>query len=166
MAKFILNKKTAISQYNKLKELSDEIVYSFKTNPEVGKVLEENTNCKFAIHTIESLNKIKDKKRVWFFLQAINEEEIKFLIDKVFGFVIDNEADLLVLLNCLKDKKINLALRMKLKEHTIHTGKHFVFGLSSEKINEYIPKLRNKSKQYNYRLQYFQCSHGHFHFKC
>ena len=107
MAKFILNKKTAISQYNKLKELSDEIVYSFKTNPEVGKVLEENTNCKFAIHTIESLNKIKDKKRVWFFLQAINEEEIKFLIDKVFGFVIDNEADLLVLLNCLKDKKIN-----------------------------------------------------------
>ena len=145
MAKFILNKKTTISQYNKLKEISDDIVYSFKTNPEVGKVLEENTNCKFAIHTLESLDKIKDKKRVWFFLQAINEEEIEFLINKVYGFVIDNEADLLVLLNCLKDKKINLALRMKLKEHTIHTGKHFVFGLSSSQINEYIPKLRNKT---------------------
>ena len=89
MAKFILNKKTAISQYNKLKELSDEIVYSFKTNPEVGKVLEENTNCKFAIHTIESLNKIKDKKRVWFFLQAINEEEIIEIVNDHDYFLIN-----------------------------------------------------------------------------
>ncbi len=144
MARFILNKKTAINQHNKLREICDEIVYSFKTNPEVGKILEENTNCKFAIHTIEDLDKIKDKKRVWFFSQAWNEEEVEFLIDKVFGFVIDNEADLLVLLDSLKNKKINLALRMKLKEHTIHTGKHFVFGLSSSQINNYIPKLRNK----------------------
>ncbi|MBI4158672.1 decarboxylase [Candidatus Woesearchaeota archaeon] len=145
MARFILSRKIAINQYGKLKEICDEVVYSFKTNPEVGKFLESETDCKLAIHTTESLEEIKDKKRVWFFVQAWNEEEIEFLIEKVFGFVIDNEADLLVLLDSLKDRKVNLALRMKLKEHTIHTGKHFVFGLSSEKINEYIPKLRNKT---------------------
>ena len=32
---------------------------------------------------------------------------------------------------------------MKLREHTIHTGKHFVFGFSSSKINELLKELKN-----------------------
>lgn len=145
MAKFILSKSKALQQYNILKELCDEVVYSFKTNPEVGNILEESTNCKLAIHTTEGLENIKDKKRVWFFVQAWNENEIDNLIKKVHGFVIDNEADLIVLLNYLKNKnnKINLALRMRLKENTIHTGKHFVFGMYSNEINKWVKELRN-----------------------
>ena len=147
MAKFILNKTKAVNQYNKLKEICDEIIYSLKTNPEIGKVLEKETDCKFAIHTLESLDEIKDKKRVWFFAQAWNKEEIDSLINKIFGFVIDNETDLLLLLDYLEkhNVKINLALRMKLKEHTIHTGKHFVFGMYSSTINKWIPKLRKNT---------------------
>jgi len=147
MAKFILNKTKAVNQYNKLKEICDEIIYSLKTNPEIGKVLEKETDCKFAIHTLESLDEIKDKKRVWFFAQAWNKEEIDSLINKIFGFVIDNETDLLLLLDYLEkhNVKTNLALRMKLKEHTIHTGKHFVFGMYSSTINKWIPKLRKNT---------------------
>ena len=123
MAKFILSKSKVLEQYNILTELCDEVIYSFKTNPEVGKILESETNCKLAIHTTESLEEIKDKKRVWFFAQGWNENEINKIIDKVHGFVVDNEADLIVLLDFLKNKnfKINLALRMRLKENTIHT---------------------------------------------
>jgi len=148
MARFILNKPKAIKQYNRIKEICDEVVYSFKTNPEAGKVLEEETDCKFAIHTFESLEKLKDKKRVWFFAQAWNKEEVAFFVNKVYGFVIDNETDLLLLLDYLEkhNVKINLALRMRLKEHTIHTGKHFVFGMYSSSINEWVPKLRKNKK--------------------
>lgn len=150
MAKFILSKSKALEQYKILKELCDEVIYSFKTNPEVGKILEESTDCKLAVHTTESLEKIKDKERVWFFAQAWNEKEISNLINKAYGFVIDNEADLMILLDYLKNKdvKINLALRMRLKENTIHTGKYFVFGMNSKQINEFIPELKkNKNIQ-------------------
>jgi len=82
MARFILNKPKAIKQYNRIKEICDEVVYSFKTNPEAGKVLEEKTDCKFAIHTFESLEKLKDKKRVWFFAQAWNKEEVAFFVNQ------------------------------------------------------------------------------------
>ena len=144
MAKFILSKSKALEQYNLLKELCDEVVYSFKTNPEVGRILEESTDCKLAIHTTESLEEIRNKKRVWFFAQAWNEKEIESLISEVYGFVIDNEADLMVLLNYLKNKniKLNLALRMRLKENTVHTGKYFIFGMNSKQINKFIPKLK------------------------
>ena len=144
MAKFILSKSKALEQYNLLKELCDEVVYSFKTNPEVGRILEESTDCKLAIHTTESLEEIRNKKRVWFFAQAWNEKEIESLIRDVYGFVIDNEADLMVLLNYLKNKniKLNLALRMRLKENTVHTGKYFIFGMNSKQINKFIPKLK------------------------
>jgi len=144
MAKFILSKSKALEQYNLLKELCDEVVYSFKTNPEVGRILEESTNCKLAIHTTDSLEGVRNKKRVWFFAQAWNEKEIESLISEVYGFVIDNEADLMVLLNYLKNKniKLNLALRMRLKENTVHTGKYFIFGMNSKQINKFIPKLK------------------------
>ncbi len=148
MAKFILNKKKVIEQYKVLKEVCDEIVYSLKTNNGVGEVLENETNCKFAVHTKKELLKIKDKKRAWFFAQAWNHEEINSLINEVYGFVIDNETDLKTLLEYLSENnvKINLALRMRLRENTIHTGKHFVFGMFSEQIKKYIDELRNNKK--------------------
>ncbi|MBI2106672.1 decarboxylase [Candidatus Woesearchaeota archaeon] len=145
MAKFILSKSKVLEQYNILTELCDEVIYSFKTNQEVGKILENETNCKLAVHTTESLEEIKEKNRVWFFAQAWNENEINSLIDKVHGFVVDNEADLIVLLDFLKNKnfKINLALRMRLKENTIHTGKHFVFGMYSNEVDKWVKELKN-----------------------
>jgi len=149
-AKFILSKKIIKEKLKEVSKLADIVSYSFKTNYKVGEILEKTTNCNFSIHSIDNLRMLKNKKRVYFFAQAWNHKEIEELIKLgVRSFVVDNEKDLNILLRSLKNKeKINLFLRMRLKEHTVHTGKHFVFGFYSNEINKLIPKLR-KNKEIN-----------------
>lgn len=144
-AKFVLSKGKLKEQLASLDDYSDIISYSFKTNYEVGKILEETSNCMFSVHTIQSAEKLIDKKKIWFLAQAWDKEEL----DKIFkfgmeNFVVDNQKDMDVLLDYIKEKqiKINLLLRMRLKEHTLHTGKHFVFGFYSDDVNKLIPELR------------------------
>lgn len=149
-AKFILSKNKAVEQLNKAKDLADVVSYSLKTNYEVGLVLEKETDCLFSVHSIQALRKI-DPNRCWFFAQAWNFKIIEELLNLgCKRFVIDNLADLEVLETFLNDKeyKIDLLLRMRLQEHTVNTGKHFVFGFYSSKINELIPRLR-KNKNIN-----------------
>ncbi len=146
MARFILSKKKLLEQYEKMKETADLVSYSFKTNPEVGKVLEETTDCFFSVHAATSLERIRDKTRVWFFAQGWDGEEIGNLYSLgVTHFVVDNTTYLKTLTEYLKanNKKASLLLRMKLKEHTIHTGKHFVFGMSSDEVNESVRELKD-----------------------
>lgn len=144
-AKFVLSKRKLKEQLASLSDYSDVISYSFKTNYEVGKILEQEADCMFSVHTIQSAEKLMDKKKIWFLAQAWNMGEL----DKIFElgiqcFVVDNQNDLGVLLNYIKNKqvKVNLLLRMRLKEHTLHTGKHFVFGFYSDSVNKLIPELR------------------------
>jgi len=138
-AQFILNKKEVMKQLEIVRNISDEVSYSVKTNIEIAKILEGN--CNFSVHTLQNLMLFEDKSKVWFFAQAWDKKLIQQLLDLgVRSFVVDNEMDLQILLNNL-DQEINLLLRMRLKEHTIHTGKHFVFGFSSDKINKLIPEL-------------------------
>lgn len=149
MAKFVLYKSKVINQYTLVKEKADLISYSFKTNQEVGKILEEDTDCFFSIHSFKSLDFIKDKKRVWFFAQAWDKNEIETLFSiGVNSFVVDNLKDLELLLKAIKEKniRINLLLRMRLKEHSIHTGKHFVFGMYSDTINNKIEEITEDKK--------------------
>ena len=144
-AKFILSKKKIIEQYNKIKDMCDVVSYSAKTNYEIATLLEELTNCMFSVHSGESLSKIKDKNRIWFFAQGLDEEELNNIIGSgVRKFVIDNENDLNTLIKYVNNKNIpiSLLLRMRLKENTIHTGKYFVFGMYSSQVNRLIPELR------------------------
>jgi len=145
MARFVLDKKKVLEQYEVIKNMCDKVVYSFKTNEEVGGVLEEESDCSFAVHTIENLSKIKDIKRVWFFLQGCNDLDS---LKNIKNFVVDNEADLKFLIDYVEDKniEINLALRFRLRENTIHTGKYFVFGFKSEMIRKHIQKLKDNNK--------------------
>lgn len=143
-ARFILSKSKVFDKYNELKEMADVISYSYKTNPYVGKVLED-TDCLFSVHTLQDLTSLNDMSRIWFFSQAWNVKEIDALVKKgIDKFVVDNEMDLKILLDYIlkKNKKIQLLLRMKLKEHTLQTGKHFVYGMGSEKINKLIPEMK------------------------
>jgi ornithine decarboxylase len=145
MPKFILSKKKLAEQYKLASSLADIVSYSAKTNYEVASLLESTTNCFFSLHSMESLDTIKDKKRIWFLAQAWNEKDISMLSGSgIENFVVDNEADLSMLIGWLKssNKKVNLLLRMRFKEHTIHTGKYFVFGMFSEQINKLLPELR------------------------
>ncbi|MCX8179370.1 MAG: decarboxylase [Candidatus Aenigmarchaeota archaeon] len=144
-SRFIVSISKLLEQYEKLKSMNLEVSYSLKTFPEIAWILEEKTDSFFTVHMMESLSFVKDMKRVWFVAQAWDKKKIKDLIDKgLENFIVDNEFDLITLLQFLKenDVEINLLLRMKMREHTIHTGKYFVFGMYSKQINEWIPKLR------------------------
>ena len=146
--KFILSKKVLREQVKKLEEMGLKVSYSYKTNRVVGKVLqeiEEGKNVDFSIHAKEEIEDIKDKNKIWFFTQAESEEEIKEILNKgVKNFVVDNEVDFEKLLKVIEklEIKINLSLRMKFQEHRIGTGKYFVYGMPSKKINELILKIK------------------------
>ncbi|MBR9690305.1 decarboxylase [Candidatus Woesearchaeota archaeon] len=147
--KFILSKKKAIGQYNKVKSFADIVSYSSKTNQDVTKILEKETDSMFSVHFENELKHVKDFSRIIFLAQAWTNERIKGLIDrKISWFIVDNEPDLDVLLEFLKenDVKINLLLRMRLKELSIRTEKYFVFGMKSEVINKQIRELKDNKK--------------------
>ncbi|MCP3686394.1 MAG: decarboxylase [bacterium] len=148
-ARFIMSRSKLLEQYNKIKEYADLVSYSAKTNYDIAEILEDVTDSHFSIHSLESLNKIGNKKRVWFLAQAWNEEELTRLFSTgVRNFIVDNENDLNALLEFIEkhEKKVNLLLRMRLKENTIHTGKYFVFGMYAEQINKFIPELRTNKQ--------------------
>jgi ornithine decarboxylase len=144
-AKFILSKKIVKEQVETLENLGLRVSYSYKTNHEVGNVLQEVCpDCEFSIHAFEEIEMIKEKNKIWFFTQAESEEELKSILEKgIRNFVIDNEIDLEKLLEVVREagEKINLSLRMKFQEHRIGTGKYFVYGMSSKKVNELIEKV-------------------------
>lgn len=145
-AKFVLSKKVLREQIQKLENLGLKISYSYKTNKVVGDVLQNmNDHVNFSIHAREEIGEIKDKSRIWFFLQAESEKEISEILKAgIKTFVVDNEIDLKKLLNSAEKMgvNINLSLRMKFHEHRIGTGKYFVYGMPSQKINELIPRVR------------------------
>ncbi len=141
LAKFILSQKKLLEQIKILKDLGLKISYSYKTNKEIGNLLQKISDVDFSVHTKEEIEMIKDKNKIWFFTQAESEKELENLLKKgINKFVIDNEIDLSRILNAIKNTKerINLSLRMKFQEHRIGTGKYFVYGMDSKKINDII----------------------------
>ncbi|MBI2542628.1 MAG: decarboxylase [Candidatus Aenigmarchaeota archaeon] len=148
-ARFVLSKSKLLEQYNAVKNISGNISYSLKTNPVVGKLLEENTDSWFTVHFMEYLDNVKDKNKVWFVGQSWSNEELNQLFEKgVRSFIVYNEVDLNSLIEFMKsrDDKINILLRMRMKEHTIRTEKYYVFGMFSQQINNLIPQLRQNRK--------------------
>ena len=147
-AKFVLSKSKVIEQYEKIKQMSDVVSYSSKTNQEITKILEKETDSLFSVHFETELKHVKDLSRVIFLAQAWNETKIRNLMSKgITKFIVDNESDLDQLLN-LKDIKVEmLLLRTKLKENSIRTEKYFVFGMNYETINKRIKELKNKANK-------------------
>ncbi|MFA5071839.1 MAG: decarboxylase [Candidatus Pacearchaeota archaeon] len=146
-AKFILSKKVLNEQVKKLEDLGLKISYSYKTNRIVGQILQEmKSPVYFSIHAKEEIEEVKDKTKIWFFLQAESEKEIEEIFGKgIKNFVVDNEVDSERILKVVEKKKIkiNLSLRMKFQEHRIGTGKYFVYGMPSNKINEIISQIKD-----------------------
>jgi ornithine decarboxylase len=147
-AKFILSKKIVQEQIKILENLGLKVSYSYKTNKEVGNVLQDICpNVDFSIHAREEIEMIENKSKIWFFVQAESEEELKEILDRgIRNFVVDNELDLQRMLNviCNNKIKINLSLRMKFQEHRVGTGKYFVYGMSSRIVNEIVEKIRKE----------------------
>lgn len=143
MAHFTLSKSKLLKQYKDLKENVDVISYSAKTNYKAAPILERNTDAQFSIHSERALKHIDKKGKIMFFPQGWTKKDIRRLTQKgVYTFILDNEPDIQTLLqNITPGHDLNILLRLRLKERTIRTGKHYVFGLYSETLNEYIPRL-------------------------
>jgi ornithine decarboxylase len=145
--KFILSKSTLIKQVKKLTDLGLEISYSYKTNRIVGNTLQElSSEVEFSLHAPEEIEMIKDKSKIHFFIQAESKEDLEKIIKTgVRSFVVDNEVDLKRLIQVIEENKIkiNLSLRMKFQEHRVGTGKYFVYGMPSNKVNELIKEISN-----------------------
>ena len=151
MAKFTISKSKVVEQYKKLQNLADTISYSSKTNQDVTKILEKETNCLFSVHLTNELIHIKDRSRVIFLPQGWTKEKIESLLGQgITNFIIDNEPDLNVLESFLEsnnhNKKITIFLRAKIKERTLRTERYFVFGMPSEIVNKRIQSLNEKFK--------------------
>ena len=146
-AKFILSKQTLKDQVKLLTDLGFKVSYSYKTNREVGNVLQEIcSEVDFSIHAEEEIEMIKDKSKISFFIQAESIEDLKEILSNgVRNFVVDNEIDLERILNAVKENeiKINLSLRMKFQEHRVGSGKYFVYGMHSMKVNQIILDLKD-----------------------
>lgn len=139
---FVLSKSKLLNQIKILEDLGFRISYSYKTNHEVGNLLQElSPSTHFSIHAKDEIKKIKNKSKISFFTQAESVEELKEILKTgITTFVVDNEIDLERILEASKELnlKINLSLRMKFQEHRIGTGKYFVYGMPAKKINEII----------------------------
>jgi ornithine decarboxylase len=144
-AKFEISKSKIINKYNELDNVSDIILYSVKSNPYITHILEKNTFSKFLLHNINELDKVKDKSKIWFMLHSPEKKEFKIIFkENISNFIIDNINDLNNFLEYINkhQRKVNLLLRMRLKEYTVQTGKYFVFGMYSSQINKLIPDLK------------------------
>lgn len=143
-AKFVISKSKVIGQYDKVKNICDVVSYSSKTNSIVSGILEENSDCMFSIHMVNELKNVKDLSRVIFLVQGCDVSFIKELVSKgIKWFVVDNSKDLDEFVK-YDGEKINLLLRVKLKENTLKTERYFVFGINSEVVNDKLELLKDK----------------------
>ncbi len=160
---FLISKKKALENYRLIKRNCDLVSYSSKTNQEITKILEKNTNCLFSVHFENELKHLKQMHRVIFLAQAWDKKMIKRLIKKgITKFIVDNSEDLAVFLDFLeghKGKKLGLWLRLKLKELTIKTERYYVFGMGAGEINKSIQEIADNS---SYKLSELGI---HFHRK-
>jgi ornithine decarboxylase len=149
-AKFILSKSKLLNQVKILEKLGLTISYSYKTNRQVGNLLQKLTpNVNYSIHATEEIEMIKDKSKISFFTQAESINELEKIMTKgITKFVIDNKIDLESVLMASKNlsSKINISIRMKFQENRIGTGKYFVYGIPSREVNKIISKLKNNSQ--------------------
>ncbi len=141
-----MSKRVVFEQFNEIEKITDIVSYSYKTNPEVGDVLQDSElDCFFSLNSKNSVKCIRNKEKIIYFLQGETVEEIvDFLSLGISVYVVDNENDLKNVIEASKrvKKKITLFLRVKLKEHTIFTGKYFVYGFSRDKVMGLIDELR------------------------
>ena len=148
-AKFILDKKIIDAQVQSLLDLGLKVSYSYKTNHEVGNVLQDfELDVNFSIHAKSEIDMIMDKSKIHFFTQAESVEELREILESgIRSFVVDNEIDFERILEAVKTEnaKVDLSIRMRFQEHRIGTGKYFVYGLSSEKVNELILKVKDNN---------------------
>jgi ornithine decarboxylase len=154
MARFLMSRRKVLEQYEIIRRMVDILAYNYKTNPIVWNILRE-TDSLVAISSIGSLK--GDYDRVIYFLQGEKKEEVDRILESgVRRFVVDNIPELRRFLNIVEERKdkIDLFVRIKMKEHTVYTGKYFVYGIDWKKLNEILPELRKNKNIENLGIHF------------
>ena len=144
---FLISKRQVFENYSALRKLGFLVSYSWKTNPEVGKILNELEDCFFSVHSLNELKQISNFKNIWFFCHALTCEELDLCV-KGYGlknFVVDCETDLNLLVSYVERNNllVSLLLRMKVKEHSVFTERHFVYGMDLQMIKKNVRELES-----------------------
>ncbi len=141
-ARFLLSKGRVIEQYNAVKSACDTVSYSIKTNFDVGKILDKETDCLFTVHSPQSTREISNSSRIIFLAQGWDRP----LAERLFAagvnkFIVDNENDMNVLLPLLERKRAWVFVRIRMQEHTVQTGKYFVYGFRKPDAARMVSRL-------------------------
>lgn len=143
---FTLSKSKAIEQYEEVKRHCDVVSYSAKTNYDIIPLLRETTDAAFSIHTESAYQYIERPGNTTYFPQGWNEDELTRLHGKgVYTYVVENTEDLKTLQDwtAKHEASLNVMLRLKLKENTVKTGKHYVFGMTGNQVNRALTRLKD-----------------------
>lgn len=160
MAYFVLSRSKVYENLSSLEPITDMVSYSWKTNIQIGAIINQDDKHWLSVHGLRELAQVETKRNVWYFGMAWRREELEELFSLGLDhFVVDNEEDLDALIGLATEKnyRVHILLRMKLKEMTIFTGKHYVFGMSSYTIRKRVPELK--------RLEVVDGIGVHFHRK-
>lgn len=150
MARFILYPRLALEQYGSLQCLG-EVWYNLKTNPEVGAVLERDTDAKFVATGFGNLARV-DPERAVLLVQGEPKQELKVAVDSgIHGFIVDNEPDLKKVLALTEDTR--LFIRVKMKEHSVYTGKYYVYGVDWRRAAQLVKGLDNVGIHFHRKTQ-------------
>ena len=151
MARFILSRDAVISRARELVGMADRAYYNLKTNVEVGKVVAASgLDIGLSVSSVAELQDIGKAGNVLFYLQGQGLGEVKRLYDSgITRFVADNRNDLEKILKVGGE----VWIRVKMREHTIYTGKYFVYGFRWDKAIDIIRKLGHANIMFHRKTQ-------------
>jgi ornithine decarboxylase len=142
---FTISASAVVEQYNEIASFADEVNYSAKTNYDLIPVLEDRTDAGFSIHFDHAVPRVNDPSRITYFLQGITPTRLNQLVDNgITTFVIDNPSDLNIFMDWDAPREITVYLRLRRRENTVKTGKHYVFGMQSTTVNDAVTQLADK----------------------
>ncbi|MEM3405428.1 MAG: alanine racemase [Candidatus Pacearchaeota archaeon] len=141
---FVFDERILKKNYKELYDICKKnlknfkIAYSVKTNSYKGVIKTlDKLNCDFEVASLEEAKKISLKRFVIFNGCAKKEEELKFAIKNNFLINVDSFSEINKLYKISKNKKLNVGIRVSLKETK--------FGFEKESLKKAIEYARLKN---------------------
>ena len=123
----------------RIEEMFDTVSFSHKTNPFIGDWLLKDGIVPVSVNSWNTFMRMKEHaSRMVYFLQGETEKQVDEILDSGVSMVVaDNWNDL----SLVEGSDALVFLRVKAREHTVYTGKHFVYGFSRDEAEKAASRL-------------------------